>query len=371
MKPAPLFKPWPLRPPPRYLHWMVGGLVVLALVGCAGVLLRPFMERWLPVIGFYAVALWLLAFLVRILFFRFNRHNAECYGDAARKVEARWWNRHRQRVALLDMVLIGPACSVPEHRADLFRSESRLPLPNDADGGKVLRSRQVMAKGQVAREGQLARLLAVQLREQRVEPFARPFLRCYWQGSPEAWNLFAEEMGRCFQVTLPQQPSPWQGLDSLDALIDVLQDADDDALVLCAGCESVAAGKEGEAPAGEAALLWLLGKTGGVRISRGEAFVADKDALPDVAERALRQCHLEAPTKTCTSFSPLPADLGWSPLQPAPIANFGELRQLEGMLALSLAAAHTQLNATPSAWLARDPSCTLALGVVTPDDSSC
>ena len=371
MKPAPYFKPWPLRPPPQYLRWLVGGLVLLAAVGCAGVLLRPWMERWLPLLGALALVTWLLALLLRVLFFRFNRHNAECYGTAARQVEERWWSRHRQQAALVEMVLLGPACILPAHRAGLFNAENKPPQAQDSDGGQVLRFPSVLAKGQGERERQLAKRLVLQLQAQRAEPFAGPLLSCYWQGSTEAWQVFAEEMQRAFKITLPPQPLPWNGLDSLDEAIDHLHQADAEALVLCAGCESRPGRKDSPLPAGEAALLWLLGKTDGVRIARGEAFVESKDRLPEVAERALRQVSLEHPAKACASFAPAPAELDWSPLQPAPALNFGEPKRLEAMLALSLAAAHAQLDAQPVAWLASDPSCTLALGVVTPDDPSC
>ncbi|MEE1922945.1 hypothetical protein V0R50_11800 [Pseudomonas sp. 148P] len=371
MKPAPHFAAWPLRPPPQYLRWMVGGLVVLALVGCAGVLLRPWLEDWLPALGALALVAWLLALLLRLLAFRFNRHNAACYGAAVEQVEQRWWSHHRQQAALVDLVLIGPACSVPDDRAGLFEAERKPPQAKAEEGGQVLRSTQVLGKGQARRELQLARLLAMQLQAQRSEPFSAPLLHCYWQGSAEAWQVFAEETGRRFNVVLPDQPRPWTGLDSLDQAIDALHQADAEALVLCAGCESLPGRQDSKLPGGEAALLWLLGKSGGVRIARGEAFVADRDALPEVAERALRQCHLQGPTQACASFSPALAELGWNPLPAAPLLNFGELQQLEAPVALSLAAAHAQLNAMPSAWLASDPSCTLALGVVTPDDPTC
>lgn len=371
MKPAPHFEAWPLRPPPQYQRWLVGGLVVLAVVGCVGVLLRPWMERWLPLLGVLALVAWLLALLLRVLLYRFNRHNAECYGVAAREVEQRWWSRHRQQAALVELVLLGPACSLPEHRAGLFKAENKPPQAVDHDGGQVLRFSQVLAKGQGERERQLAKRLVLQLQAQCTEPFTEPLLRCYWQGSSESWQVFAKEMQRCFKLALPPQPLPWQGLDSLDAAIDDLHQAGADALVLCAGCESLPGRKDSPTPAGEAALLWLLGKTGGVRIARGEAFVKGTDSLPEVAGRALRQAGLEHQAKVCASFAPAPAELDWRALQPAPTLNFGELNRLEAMLSLSLAAAHTQLDAQPVAWLASDPSCTLALGVVTPDDPIC
>ncbi|WP_110968869.1 hypothetical protein [Pseudomonas huaxiensis] len=370
MKPAPHLDPWPLRPAPRYMRWMVSGLLVLALVGCAGVLLRPLIERWLPLIGALVLALWLLALLLRTLFYRFNRHNAECYSVAAQQVEQRWWTRYRQQAALVEMVLIGPACSAPEHREALFMVERKPPIAKDG----ALRVSQVFARERSERECTLAKRLVLQLHAQHPEPFSGPVLYCYWQGSPAAWNSFASEMSRRFTLVLPEQPEPWLGLHSLDSIIDRLQDAPEDALVLCAGCESVAPHKDKPLPAGEAAVLWLLGQSGGVRIARGDGFVKDTDDLADVAGRVLQQSGLEHPASACASFArtegPELSDLEWNPIKPAPEVNFGELEQLSAMVALSLAAAHTALKNTPSTWLADDPSCTLGLGVVVPDDST-
>ncbi|MFJ4376355.1 hypothetical protein ACIP1T_27545 [Pseudomonas japonica] len=374
MKPAPRFDAWPLRPPPNYQHWMIGGLVVLALVGSLGVLLRPVMERWLPLIGLLALALWLLALLLRTLFFRFNRHNADCYTVAAQGVEHRWWSRHRQQAGLVEMVLLGPSCSAPQHRARLFMLERRPPPVVSSDAGKVLRIGQVLFEERSERERQLARMLALQLQVQRPEPFAEPFLACHWQGSLAAWKHFAAEMHQRFQLTLPEQPEPWLGQNSLDSLIDRLHDAPEQALVLCAGCESAAPDPHSPLPAGEAAVLWLLGKSGSVRVGRGESFLAAADDLATVAARALQQGGLAPTPLACAGFAAAAdldlSGLDWTPLQPPPETHFGELPRLQGMIALSLAAAHARLNAASCAWLAADPSCTLALGVVTADDST-
>lgn len=369
MRRAPRFDPWPLRPAPHYLRWMVGGLLVLALVGCAGVLLRPFIERWLPLIGALALALWLLAFLLRVLFYRFNRHNADCYSGAAEKVEQRWWSCYRQQVALAEMVLIGPACSTPEHRGRLFLAEQTPPVVQDG----ALRFGQMLVRTPAERECKLAVRLALQLHAQHPGPLTGPLLHCYWQGSREAWSSFAGEMHARFALTLPEQPEPWLGLQSLDGIIDLLQDASEDAWVLCAGCESAVPRLHSPLPAGEAGVLWLLGKAGGVRITRGDGFIEGTDDLAFVATRVLQQAGLEHPPSACVRFAsdqgPAPADLEWTAVQPAPDINFGQLERLKPMIALSLAAAHTELKNTPSAWLADDPSCTLALGLVKPDDA--
>ena len=128
-------------------------------------------------------------------------------------------------------------------------------------------------------------------------------LACYWQGSLATWQAFVEQMTKCFaDVQLPEEPEPWQGIRSLDSIIDRLQGAPVEARILCAGCQSSPPGPESLLPAGEAALLWLLGPEGGVRFSRGEWFDAETEHLVTVAERALQQGQLTAPPQCACRF---------------------------------------------------------------------
>lgn len=376
MKVAPEFAPYPLAQAPAYSRWLASVVALLALVSSGSVLLRPFIEPRLAAAGVASVlVLWILALLLRLLYYRLNRHNAQCYAEAAEQVRQAWWARHRQNVALIEAVLVGPGCSTPEHRQNLFNPDHQPPTPEKTPEGATIHLPQVFGRDAVERERQLAILLALHWQIQRTEPIVLQPLSCYWQGSLAAWQAFVEEMAlRCPQIHLPEQPEPWQGMGSLNAIIDRLQGAPVDARILCAGCQSSPPRQESPLPAGEAALLWLFGPQGGVRFSRGEWFAADTERLTSVAERALQQSELETPTPVCVSFSqpdvPDLPTLRWNTQQSVQDANFGALANLEAMVVQTLAACYVQRYALPCAWLARDPQYILALGIVKPDDSS-
>lgn len=378
MKVAPEFAPYPQAQAPVYSRWVASGVALLALVSSGSMLfLRDdFIAPLVAAAGVVVVLLlWLSALLLHLLYYRFNRHNAQCYAETAQQIQQAWWARHRQKAALVEAVLLGAGCSTPEHRQNLFNPDHQPPTPEKTPEGATLHLRQVFGADITERERQLAILLALQWQEQRTEPAALQPLSCYWQGSVTAWQAFVEQMEKsCPQVHLPERPEPWQGMHSLDSIIDQLQGAPADARILCAGCQSSPLQRESPLPAGETALLWLLGPQGGVRFSRGEWFAADVDNLTTVAERVLQQSELEAPAPICVSFSqPDVADLsdiGWNTKQNVQDANFGALANLEAMVVLTLAAWNAERHGRPCAWLANDPHHTLALGIVEADDSS-
>jgi hypothetical protein len=111
-----------------------------------------------------------------------------------------------------------------------------------------------------------------------------------------------------------------------------------------------------------------------VRFTRGEWFLTDTEHLPTVAQRALQQSQLTAPTQICVSFSqpdvPDLGAIGWNTKQHVQDANFGALEKLQAMVALTLAAWYAEQHQMPCAWLANDPHYTLALGIVEPDESN-
>jgi hypothetical protein len=376
MKVAPEFAPYPLAQAPAYSRWLASVVALLALVSSGSVLLRPFIEPRLAAASVGGVLLlWTLALLLRVLYYRLNRHNAQCYAEAAEQMRQAWWARHRQKAALVEVVLLGPGCSAPQHRQMLFNPDHQPPATQETAEGPTLRLLQVFGPDIAERERQLAMLLALQWQEQRAEPAALQPLSCYWQGSVAAWQAFVEQMAlSCPQVHLPERPEPWQGMRSLDLIIDQLQGAPSDARILCAGCHSAPPQTQSRLPAGEAALLWVLGPQGGVRFSRGEWFAADTERLTSVAGRALQQSELETPPPICVSFSqpdvPDLSDIGWNTRQNVQDANFGALANLEAMVVQTLAASYVQRYGLPCAWLARDPHHTLALGIVEADDSS-
>ena len=346
MNRAPEFAPYPLAQTPAYSRWLASVVALLALVSSGSVLLSPFIEPGLAAAGVAGVlVLWTLALLLRVLYYRLNRHNAQCYAEAAEQVRQAWWARHRQKAALVEAVLLGPGGSAPQHRQMLFNPDHQLLATQETAEGPTLRLLQVFGADIAERERQLAILLALQWQEQRAEPAALQPLSCYWQGSVAAWQAFVEQMAlSCPQVHLPERPEPWQGMRSLDLIIDQLQGAPSDARILCAGCHSSPPQTQSRLPAGEAALLWLLGPQGGVRFSRGEWFAADTQSLTSVAERALQQSELETPTPICVSFSqpdvPDLSDIGWNTRQNVQDANFGALANLEAMVVQTLAASY-------------------------------
>lgn len=377
MNKAPEFAPYPQAQAPVYSRWLVIGAVLPTLVGSSsmwffGDFYGP-LAATVSVVG--VLLLWLLAFLLRVLVYRFNRHNAQCYAETVEQIQQVWWARHRQKAALVEAVLVGAACSTPEHRQELFNPDHQPPKPKETPEGTAIRLCQVFGADIAERERQLAILLALHWHEQRTAPPVLQPLRCYWQGSLAAWEAFVEQMAKtCPEVHLPACPEPWQGIRSLDSIIDQLQGAPADARILCAGCQSSPIRQEHRLPAGEAALLWLFGPQGRVLFSRGEWFTADAESLTSVAERALQQSNLKSPAPICVSFSqpdvPHLFDIGWNTKQNVQDANFGALEDLEAMVVLTLAAWHAERHGQPCAWRAPDPHHTLVLGIVEPDDSS-
>lgn len=377
MKVAPEFASYPQAQPLRYPRWVAGGAGLLVLL-VNSVLFGPW-KGYEPMVVISAAVsvfvLWLLLFLVCVLFYRFNRHNAQCFAETKQQIQQAWWARHRQNVGLVDTVLLGPACSKPEDRHSLFNPDHKPPKPKELPKGKALHLDQVFGDESAERERKLAALLVLQWREQLAEPLVLRPLSCYWQGSFEAWQAFVEQMAKsCPQVLLPERAEPWQGIDSLDAIVDQLQGASAEARILCGGCQSLQIPQGGHLPAGEGAVLWLLAPRGGVRLRRGEWHTAEVESLTSVAERALQQSALDDPPTLCVSFSQPDvaglSDIGWNTRQNLQDANFGALGDLEPMVVLTLAASHALHHGKPCAWLAHDPHHTLALGVVEPDDPS-
>ncbi|WP_160287341.1 hypothetical protein [Pseudomonas knackmussii] len=375
MKPEPHFAAFPMANPPSYSRWLATGSTLLALVGGGGVLLRPFFEpRVTALLAAGVLLAWFLALLVCTLSFRLNRHTAQCYREETQQVSQAWWAQHRRQVALVESVLIGAAGTTDLHWRRVLAGKGSPPSVQEESGGQAIRLLQVFGADLVERERQLARQLATTWQQQR-EPIVLPALQCYWQGSPAGWSAFVQQMAQeCPDVQLPEHPEPWQGMASLDAIIERLHGAPAEARILCAGCQSSASSRDARLPAGEAAVLWLLGTQGGVRFTSGERFAAEQEDLAEVALRAVRQAELEKPAEACVAFSQPEVtqlgELGWPLNQHQQDAYWGELEGLQAMVVQTLAACHAEQHASPCAWLASDPDHTLALGVVQPDDAS-
>ena len=94
MNAAPEFAAYPLVPAPVYSRWMVSGVTLLVVLAGVGVVLRSVIEPHVAVTAVaFASLVWLLALLLRVLYFRLNRHNAQRYHEAAEQVSQAWWMR--------------------------------------------------------------------------------------------------------------------------------------------------------------------------------------------------------------------------------------------------------------------------------------
>jgi len=237
-------------------------------------------------------------------------------------------------------------------------------------GGKVLRLLRSFTADSAEREKQLAQMLVLQWREQRQDELNITPLRCYWLGTLASWQFFSAQMAVSFpQIVLPEHPLPWKGQASLSAIIDELNQSSAEPVFLCAGCRSLAASHASALPAGEAAVLWLLGKTGKVQFSRGE-FFDDDENIVSVAQRALEQSELTQPPEASFLFAqphiPELSETGWNVTQYVQDFNWGALGELEPMVVQTLAAFFVEHQASPCGWVAGDPHHTLALGIIKP-----
>jgi hypothetical protein len=374
MKQAPDYRLYPQVPRPGYALWLRGGVTLLILLCGGGLLLRSLLSPLLIASVIAGAAMFgLLALLLRVLTFQLNRHNAQCYAEATERVCQAWWREHRQTVALVESVLLGPACSTTDMMGELFTTDHQPPIPKASTEGAAIHLLQVHGADVALRERQLAVLLAMHWLEQKQSARSQP-LRCYWQGTMPAWAAFVGQVALCNpMLELPERPEAWEGMRSLNAIIDLLQGAPTDARVLCAGCQSTPVSPDRPSPAGEAAFLWLLAPQGGVVIHRGEGYDADSECLASVGERALQQAKLTKPTPSCISFIQPDVDdvtaTSWNIKQHVQDANFGAIADLQAPVALTLAARYAELQGEPCGWLADDPIHTLVLGIVEPYDA--
>jgi len=375
MKRTTEFAPYPLVPEPRYWRWFAGAVGLLALLGIGRALPPSLVAPHLFAFTVGGMLLaGILAFLFHVLYFRFNRHNAQCYGEAVEREQRAWWAQHRQKAALVESVLLSASCSSPEDLDGLLDPSKQPPVARETGEGFALRLLQVFGRDAKQREQELATLLALKWGVQRGTDQRLTPSSCYWHGSQAAWRAFVEQMAQCCpDVHLPEYPQTWDGILSLDAIIDQLQRVPDGARVLCAGCQSSSPDRASSLPAGEAAVLWLLGAEGDVAFSCGEWFSQADDDLATVAQRAVKQSLLEAPAQICLSFSqpdvPGLATIGWNAKTNVQDANFGALNQLEAMVVQTLAAWYVKQHGVPCAWLASDPHFILTLGIVRPHES--
>lgn len=374
MRLQPTYSPWRQVHSPKSKRWLTSAAAaLLAVSGGAAILRRPESGYGMLLVSICCVgALSAVAWGVRILYYRVCLHNARLYNEEIEQVQQRWWEKHQEHVALKEAILLGPAGANATQWHRLINRDHHQPEARNEGGGTVLRLLRSFVSDIAERERQLAQMLVLQWREQHEGVLALTPIQCYWLGSQAAWKVFSVQMAASFpQVVLPKQPLPWQGEQSMSEIIDELGRSAPEATILCAGCRSIRASQNSELPAGEAAVLWLLGKTGKVLFSRGEVFDADIDEnIATVTQRSQAQSELDLPPDASFLFSqksiPDLDKTGWNVTQYVQDLNWGSLAELEPMVVQTLAAIFVEHNATPCGWLARDPHHTLALGIVKP-----
>lgn len=371
-------------PPLRYLRWVIVGFVLFFLVllsfvagvsagGQRGDTQRLY-DMFLVTSGLVCLLfLWALAFLLRVAYHLIDRRSGRRYVENAQQMQQAWWAYHRQTAGLVDSVLVAGACRTPEDRKSLFSPAHQSPMPEKTGGGMAIRSAHVSGDSIDERERQLAKLLVLQWRDQQTWPLVLQPSKCYWYGSDTAWDAFVEQMAKsCPRVQLPECPETWAGINSLDAIIDQLQGAPADTRILCAGCHSSSIVPYSRLPAGEVALLWLLGPQGQVRFPRADAYAPGLSTPAEVAETVQYQNELEGATPICMSFSqpdvPELSTMGWDTQRYLQDENFGDLAEMEAMVVQTLAASYVADHGVPCTWLAKDPFYPFVLGVVKPND---
>lgn len=374
MKALPEFAPYRTASPPNAKRWltvsialllvMAGGTVALHTQGLSGVAIAG--------LFFWLIMLLVLCLALRVLYYRVAQHNAQAYHHEVDQVVRHWWRQHRQEAGLMEYVLIGAAGADHTDWLRLINQDHRRPQPQDEPQGKALRQRRTFSLDVEDREKQLARMAVLQWRGQAPQEFTFQPRQCYWLGSLSAWQTFVAQMAESFPgVVLPDCPEPWRGIESLTAIIDHLQGVDEQARVLCAGCQSIPSTPNGRLPAGEAAAIWLFGPQGRVQLSRGEYVQAENgETAEEAALRALSQSHLESPPESCFLFTQEDMsalnETRWNINQHVQDLNWGLTGEMEAMVVITLAAVLAEKQATPCGWLARDPLHSLALGIVKP-----
>ncbi|OCQ54138.1 hypothetical protein Ppb6_00640 [Photorhabdus australis subsp. thailandensis] len=377
MKACPIFPPYCQASPPRVKRWLVAGAGGVLLVSNIVALVRPDVEAplaWYAMIPGLA-ALWLLCLLFRWLFYRFARHNAWIYQQQVEWVQQCWWHKHRQQIALAESVLVGARGTTPEQwlRVTNQSHGHGCPEPIKETQGQAVRFLRSGAVDIEQREIQLAKVAVNQWQKQRQDqpPLCCTPIHCYWLGSATVWQEFVAQMAVQFpDVVLPAQPQYWRGIDTLDEMIDLLNaTTGSKTTILCAGCQCMVSEAESALPAGEAAFIWLLKKTGNVVLTRGEYFQAqDNEQVIDVAARALVQADISQPPETCFLFSqpdePALEKTGWNITQHVQDLNWGNIGGMEAVVVQTLAAISAENTGQPCGWLARDPQHTLTFGIV-------
>ncbi|MBL7634238.1 hypothetical protein [Atlantibacter hermannii] len=375
MRPLPDYLPYGQAHPPRAKRWLSVG-ALLSIASGSGVALSSAAKPSFSLMSMgiiCSLALTGISWMIRLLYYRMSLHNARYYEQLVEQDRQEWWANHRQTFALSEMVLLGPVGSETAHWQRLLRREHQAPKEKTEPGGQALRLIHSFTSDPEARERQLATMLARQWLSQRRDSAPPVLSHCYWLGSESAWHAFCQQIGEDFPaLPLPETAEKWQGEASLSAITKQLSEADDECLILIAGCQSLIATPDLTRPAGESAVLWLASRNGPAQLCRGEVYDAGlAENILDVCKRAMEQSHTEQPPDPCILFTqpetPELTQSGWNVMQYLQDANWGEPGKMEALIVITLAAMYVAQYQQPCAWIARDPLHTLALGIIKPD----
>ncbi|MCS3473133.1 hypothetical protein M2401_006901 [Pseudomonas sp. JUb42] len=373
MSKMPEFDPYPAARPPRYGWWFASLIVLLVILanlpweGYGGMVLLP--------LSIVVLGLWLIAFLVEIWAYSANHHDAQRFAKQVKQLKLDWQARYRRKAALVEAVLVEVTCSTVEVSQDLFGPYRQPANPAEPRDWIATHYGAVSGVDNAEHERQAAKLLAVQWSVQQAEPVVLQPLRCYWLGSQDSWEAFAEEMAQvCPEVRLPAHPEPWQGIGSLYAIIDQLQGAPDDAFIFCGGCQSLPTLAHSPQPEKAAALLWIFGAEGRLLFSRGEWLVPAAQGAAPMVQSQPHQYGRTALDQICVSFAepyvPRPYDIDWRRRKDKEGSNIETLDDLPDMISMTQAALSIVRRRRVASWRGRYPQRPPVLGIVMPNDST-
>lgn len=369
MRSMPVYPQYDISQAPSAKRWLAAGALLVLLSASLALLLHKDAVTVITGMTFsflFVVMLW----LIRLLYCRFSHHNAHFFNTLVDQQQQQWWLRHCLTLAFRDIVLIGPAGSETDDWLRVLNNAHVLPVVRKESGGDAIRVSMAMSESVNGREQQLAAMLVLQWQKTRRYDVAPDV--CYWMGSDEAWRAFVAQMEKTLPLLrLPEVPRPWTGEASLSAIIAEMNASQGDITVMVAGCQSLPAEKNSVQPAGESAVLWVLGPEGTVTTNRGEVYSSPDDKTPDaVFGRVLLQSECEQPPEHCLLFSQPEVEglerSGWNISKHMQDMNWGRVGSMEAFIVISLAAIYAETQRTPCGWIAKDPQHSLSLGIVKP-----
>ena len=361
----PEIPPHPVVEPPCFLCLLVSA-VVLAVLFAWLLPWDSFYGSLSLLIVMVSIGLWVVGVTIYLLDYASRQNKALRHAHAVQRVQDDWQARYLHKAALVHALLVGAAgnCSTA---AEMLFGPRRPIQPLAIPEWIATLVCTVTGEDRAERERQLASLLARHWHAQHGETVRLQPLRCYWLGSLESWQAFvAQVVETCPDIWLPPCPEPWQGIDSLYAIIDQLQDAPADARILCAGCQA-------QGPHGEAALLWLFGSQGRLLFSRGDWSDIDSARASSIAVRVWQPIRQKTNAQVCVSFAEpdlRPLSGRWERKLRKRNPRFDALAGLPDMLAMTHAAWRAEYAQPLSAWGPNPEHRSRVLGIIEPESSS-